>query len=356
MTNKETLFFKDKPIFGLDVGYSSVKVLQATSTDKKHVITGYGAAGFTGGAVKEGIIVDPEAVAKSVYELFDKHLIGDITTKRVVLSIPAARSYNRNVHLPLLGAKELRDAINLEVEQYIPVPASELYVDYSQIRETAEGLELLIVAVPKKIVDSYLELAKILGLEVVGVQTSIAAGGRLFLQAESTETPTVLIDFGSLSSDLTIYDHGLIITSTVSGGGDNFTDIIASTLNVTKQEAHIIKTKYGLGVSKKQHEITDGLTPTLQNMTKEIKRMIRYYEERTDTDRKITQVVTMGGGANMPGLSEYMTNLLRIPVRMCDPWQNLRFGDLQPPNSVEKSMYVTVAGLALTPPKKLFSS
>lgn len=355
MTNKETLFFKDKPIFGLDVGYSSVKVLQVQGADKNHTITGYGVAGFTPGLIKDGIIIDPEAVAKSTFELFDKHLIGDITTRRVVLSIPAARSYNRNVHLPKLGAKELRDAINLEVEQYIPVPLNELYVDYSQIRETADELELLVVAVPQKIVDSHLNLAKILGLEVVGVQTSIAAGGRLFLQAESTETPTVLIDFGSMSSDLTIYDHGLVITSTVAGGGDNFTDIIASTLNVTKQEAHIIKTKYGLGVSKKQHEITDGLTPTLQNMVKEIKRMIRYYEERTDTEKKITQVVTMGGGANMPGLSEYMTNLLRIPVRMCDPWQNLKFGDLQPPNSVEKSMYVTVAGLALTPPEELFS-
>ena len=82
--------------------------------------------------------------------------------------------------------------------------------------------------------------------------------------------------------------------------------------------------------------------------------MIRYYEERSVTERKITQVVTMGGGANMPGLSEYMTNLLRLPVRMCDPWQNLDFAGLQPPNSVEKSMYVTVAGLALTPPKELF--
>lgn len=355
MTNKETLFFKDKPIFGLDVGYSSIKVLQADITGKKQVITGYGAAGFEAGIVKDGVIVDPEAIAKAAHELFEKHLIGDITTNRAVLSIPAARSYNRNVHLPKLAPKELQDAVNLEVEQYIPVPNEELYVDYSKIRETADEVEILIVAVPKKIINSYLDLAKILNIEVVGVQTSIAAGGRLFLQAESTDTPTVLIDFGSLSSDLTIYDKGLVITSTVSGGGDNFSDVIASTLGVTKQEAHIIKTKYGLGVSKKQREITEGLTPTLQQMIKEIKRMIRYYEERTDTERKITQVVTMGGGANMPGLSEYMTNQLRIPVRMCDPWQNLVFGDLQPPNSVEKSMYVTVAGLALTPPQELFS-
>src|ERR1700741_4631595 len=355
MSNEETLFFKDKPIFGLDIGYSSVKGLQVEASGKKQTNQRYGAPAFTAGAIKEGVITDQETIAKATHELFDKHLVGDITTRRVVLSIPAARSYNRNVHLPKLNNKELEDAINLEVEQYIPVPRDELYVDYSQIRATAEELELLVVAVPKKIIDSYLNLAKILNLEVVGVQTSIAAAGRLFLQSESTDTPTVLIDFGSLSSDLTIYDKGLIITSTVTGGGDNFSEVIASTLGVTKQEAHIIKTKYSLGVSKKQREITEGLTPTLQQMTKEIKRMIRYYEERTDTERHITQVVTMGGGASMPGLSEYMTNLLRIPVRMCDPWQNLDFGGLQPPNTVEKSMYVTVAGLALTPPKELFS-
>lgn len=350
----EALFYKDKPVFGLDIGYSSIKVLQADISNKKQTVAGYGATTFEPGAVMDGIIVNPEIVAKATYDLFDKHMIGNITTKRVILSIPAARSYNRNVHLPKLGTKEMHDAIQLEVEQYIPLPNDELYVDYSQINETVDGVELVVVAIPKKIVDSYLQLAEILGLEVVGVETTIAAGGRLFLQAENSDIPTVLIDFGSLSADLTIYDKGLVITGTVAGGGDNFTDVIAATLNVTNQEAHIIKTKYGLGVSKKQREITDGLTPILQQMVKEIRRMIRYYEERSGTERKISQVVTMGGGANMPGLSEYMTNLLRLPVRMCDPWHNLDFSELQPPNTVEKSMYVTVAGLALTPPKELF--
>lgn len=354
MSNKETLFFKDKPVFGLDIGFSSIKVLQADTSGKQHTVIGYGAIDFAAGSTKEGIVTDVEAVAKAVYELFDKHLVGEINTPRAVISIPAARSYNRNVHLPKLTSRELHDAIRQEVEQYVPVPFDELYVDYSAIRETEEEVELVVVAVPKKIVDSYLRLAKVLGLHVVGIETTIAASGRLFLQAEGSDTPTVLIDLGSLSADLTIYDKGLVVTGTVAGGGDNFTDIIAKTLGVTRQEAHIIKTKYGLGVSKKQKEITDGLAPILQQMAKEVRRMIRYYEERSGTERKITQVVTMGGGANMPGLSEYMTNLLRLPVRMCDPWQNLNFADLQPPNSAEKSMYVTAAGLALTPPKELF--
>lgn len=84
--------------------------------------------------------------------------------------------------------------------------------------------------------------------------------------------------------------------------------------------------------------------------------MVRYYQERSTSEGKIHQIVTMGGGANMPGLSEHLTNALRIPVRMCDPWQQLDFDGLQLPNSTEKSMYVTVAGLALMNPKEIFTA
>lgn len=352
--NNEALFFKDKPLFGLDVGFGSIKVMQLEPNGKKQLVSGYGAISFDQAALKDGVITDIEAVAAATHDLFAKQIIGNITTRRVVLSIPAARSYNRNVHLPKLAPKELKNAVQVEVEQYVPVPISDLYIDYSVVKEDAEGMDLLIVAVPKKIVDSYLQYASVLNLEVISIETTIAASGRLFLQAENSDNPTVLIDFGTLSADLTIFDGGLIVTGTVPGGGEDLTNAIAAKLKVTPQEAHIIKTKYGLGVSKKQKEISEGLSPLLDQMVKEIRRMIRYYEERSGTERKISQVVTMGGGANMPGLSEYMTNLLRLPVRMCDPWQNLDFSKLQPPNNVEKSMYVTVAGLALTTPKELF--
>lgn len=352
--NNEALFFKDKPIFGLDIGNSSLKVMQLDDNAKKRGVIGYGAGSFDPNIVKDGVIVDLESMAKAVHELFTKRVVGNISTRRVVFSVPASRSYTRNIHLPKLGTTEQRDAVRLEVEQYVPAPINELYFDYSIVREDTETVELLVVAVPKQIVDSYLELARILNLEVVSIEPTIAASGRLFLQAENGDIPTVLVDFGTQSADITIFDSGLVVTGTTSGGGDDFTNIIASALGVTGQEAHIIKTKYGLGVSKKQKEITQSLSPTLEQMLKEIRRMIRYYEERTGTERKISQLVTMGGGANMPGLSDYMTNELRIPVRMCDPWQKLDFSGLQPPNNVEKSMYVTVAGLALTPPKGLF--
>lgn len=350
------VFYQDKPVFGLDIGFSSLKVMQTSMQNKRQLVMGYGVAGFDPTAFKDGVIVNPEIIAKVANDLFGKHLVGEITTRRVAVAVPAARTFTRTITLPKLSTKDLAEAIRLETEQYVPVPIEELYVDYAVVNKMEKEQEILAVAVPKKIVDSYLQLTSLLGLEVVAVETTIDSASRLFVQAERSDVPTVLIDFGSLSSDITIYDKAIVVTGTVPGGGDSFTGAIASKLGVTKEEAHVIKTKYGLGVSKKQKEISDGLDPILAQMLKEIRRMIRYYEERSTTQRKIGQVVTMGGGANMPGLSEHMTNLLRLPVRMCDPWQHIEFGGLQPPHTVERSMYVTVSGLALMNPREVYSS
>jgi type IV pilus assembly protein PilM len=349
-----TYFYQDKPVFGLDIGFSGLKVMQIDNAGKKQRVAGYGVASFDPAVIKDGVIREPEALAKVTKELFDKHLVGDITTRRVAVAIPVSQTFNRTMALPTIKAKDLSEAVRLETEQYIPMPIDDLYIDYSVIRQDKKETELLVVAAPKKIIDSYLVFTRLVGLEAVAFETTISSAGRLFINSEQSDIPTVLIDLGSLSSDISIYDKGLVVTGTVPGGGDSFSNLIADKLGVTKQEAHVIKTKYGLGVSKKQKEINEAIGPLLDQLIKEIRRMIRYYEERSGTELKIGQIVTMGGGANMPGLSEYMINHLRLPVRMCDPWQHLDFDGLQPPNTIEKSMYVTVAGLALIKPKDIF--
>lgn len=347
-------FYKDKPIFGLDIGISSLKVMQLGWHGKKRIVQGYGVIGFDAKSIIDGVITNPETMAQAAHTLFTKNIIGNISTHRAAFAAPASRTFTRAIRLPILETKDISEAVRLEAEQYIPVPIDDLYLDYQIISKNEKELELLAVAIPRKIVDSIRVFSKLLGLDLVAVESSIEAASRLFVQAEQSSIPTILVDFGSISADVTIYDKTLIVTGTVFGGGDSFTELIAKKLNVSNSEAHIIKTKYGMGVSKKQKEITDSLTPLLEQIVKEIKRMIRYYEERSDTDRKIGQIVTMGGGANMPGLSDFMTNNLRLPVRMCDPWQHLKLDHLQPPNFIEKSLYVTVAGLALMAPAEIY--
>ncbi len=354
-------FFHDKPLFGLDIGHGSLKVMQLSNlqpgtTVKNHKpkVLGYGFINFDKSAQLDGVVVHPEIIAKAAHELFKSKLIGDISTRRVAIAIPAYRTFTRSLQLPKLKPSELKEAVELEAEQYISLPLEDLYLDYDVIKQTEDSIDLFVVAVPKAIVDSYLNLAQVIGLETVLIEPTLSSSGRLFTIDSNSDSASFIIDFGSLSSDISIFDKHVVVTGTVQGGGVNFTESIQTKLNVTTAEAGLIKTRYGLGASKKQADIRQALEPTLQEIVKEIRRMMRYYEERYGSDRPIGQIITLGGGANMPGLSDYLTETLRLAVRHSDPWQYIDYKGLQPPSSADRPMYSTVAGLSLAPPDEVF--
>lgn len=350
------LLFEDKPLFGLDIGHSSARVMQVVKGRPKPRIVGYGVTVFDPKAIEDGVIVRPELIALPIQNLFKHNLIGNISTNRVALSAPVSRAFTRSIDAPKLSDKELAEAVRTEVEQYIPAAIESLYVDYSQMVDAKGKMSVFVVAMPRRIVDSYIMLARMLGLETVLVQTSSGAGANLFARDSQSDLATVLVDFGSDSADITIFDKNPIVSGTAPCGGEQITQLIAKALKVTEQEATMIKTRYGLTLSKKQMQIEEALKPTLGLLTREIRRTVRYYEERSKAKRPISQIVIMGGGANMPGLADYLTSDLRLPVRSFDPTAYLGFGRLQPFNAGERMSYVTAAGLALYDPREVFQT
>jgi type IV pilus assembly protein PilM len=353
-TNFVPYLYEDKPLFGLDIEHSTVRVLQLEPGKRKPKIVGYGEISFDPSAMENGVITKPEELAQAIQKLFKHSLVGDITTNRVAISLPISRAFTRSIELPKLTEKELTQAINTEIEQYVPAYAESLYIDFSSVQTGKEKWATFIVAMPRRIVDSYLTLCRLLGLETIIVQTSSGAGAHLFSRDSQSDLPSVLIDFGSESADITVFDKNPIVSGTVACGGEEITDLIAKALNVTNREAAIIKTKYGLGYSKKQKQIEKALNPSLGTLIKEIQRSVRYYEERSKSKRKIAQVVIMGGGANMPGLADYLTDALRMPVRAFDPTNYIDFGHLQPISIGDRMSYVTTAGLSLISPNEVF--
>jgi type IV pilus assembly protein PilM len=354
-TTSVPLLFEDKPMFALDVGRGSARVMQVARGKSAPRVVGYGVTTFDHSVIENGVIVKHEVIAGAVQNLFKNGLIGDITTNRVALTVPVSRAFVRSIDAPKLSDKELAEAVRTEVEQYIPAAPDSLYIDYSQVTDTKGKTSVLVVAIPRKIVDSHVTLARMLGLEPVLVQTSSSAGTNLFARDPQSGTPSVLVDFGSDSADITIFDRNPVVSGTAACGGEQITKIISDALNVNEREAFIIKSRYGLTVSKKQAQIVAALKPILGLLTREIRRTIRYYGERSKSKGEIGQIVIMGGGANMPGLTDYLTDELRVPVRSFDPMLYLDFGRLQPLNESERMSYVTVAGLALYDPRKVFS-
>lgn len=348
------LFYRDGPIFGFDLGYNSLKVMQIDTLRQPNRVVGYGFASFDPKLLSKGAVKDPEGIAKAAYELFTNHLVGTIDTKRVVAALPVAQTFVRVLSMPRVAKENLDAAVKVEVEQYLPVATDELYLDY-ELGEPVdkEQQEVLVVAAPKKIVDSYLTLFGLLGLELAALETTISASTRLVKHAEGTDLPTLMIDFGSVSTDLAIFDKTLRVTGAVAAGGDTITATIANKLGLSQKQAHIVKTRHGLSVGKHQQHISKAIEPMLENLVNEIKRMVRFYQERSGTNRKLEQVIIVGGGANMPGLAEFLTDKLRMATRTADPWLHLDFGRLQPPHQLEKTLYATAAGLALLDPRTI---
>lgn len=347
------LFYKDKQVFGFDIGHSTIKIVQLErGHGGKPKVIGYGYNTFNEAAVQDGVITDLEALAACAHPLITQLLVGGITTERVAVAIPAARSFTRILTLPQKAAENLEQAVRLEAEQYIPVPIDDLYLDH-QITKRIPGakeeeamIEVVMVAAPKKIVDSYMTLFDILGLEVALIETSLIANARVFVRGHSAGKPLLLIDFGSRSSDINIFDSALRVAGTIDGGGESITDAIAKAFSVTTKQAYILKTRYGLRRGAKQQEIEKAVAPVLDSILKEITKMMRYYKEREASAQEFESIIMSGGGANLPGLAEYMTERTKIRAVVANPWEDLDFGRLQQPHSLESTIYTTAVGLA----------
>jgi len=350
-------FYRDGPLFGLDIGYSHIKVMQLEAVRGGGLrALGYGVSAYPPESIVNGVITNPSALTKSLNELVNKHLAGGITTSRVACTIPTSRTFSRLVKLPPLEDDKLAEAVRLEAEQYIPVRPENLYIDFEIAHRSSEGVELLVVAAPRNIVDSYVKFLESIKLEPVAVEPTMNASSRLLNATEpSRGQPSILIDFGSATTDLAVFDRTIFVNSTIPVGSDNITAMIAKYLGVSLEKAYEIKNKHGLEPGENQATIKSAITPMLDNLVREVRKVTRYYDERTAHNQpKITQVITLGGGAMMPGLSKYLWDELHMPVHMLDPWSKINFDNLLPPPVIERPMYLTVAGEAILKPEEIF--
>lgn len=346
-------FFQDKPIIGVDINQTGIKVMAVDTTH--WTVTGYGSIDLDPIEAQKSMDGDGEYLGRNIQDLLKEHRIGKITTNHTVMSIPTAKTYARTFSIPNKEAKNLKEAINLEVEQYIPVPLSQLYIDYQIIGRDRQNTIVQICAVPQNTVDTCLLAAQSAGLEVVMVEPSVNAIARLLAFAEEGNLPTIIVDIGPAATDIAILDGSIRVSGSVAVGGNTFTLDIAKKLNIPLENAHQLKVQYGLAVSPRQAKITAAIEPNLKRIVTDIKKIIRYYSERLNSEKKLEQIVIVGGGSNIPGLGDYFTNILIMPARVASPWQILNFGELEQPPKQFKARYITVAGLASVKPKEIFA-
>ncbi len=339
-------FYKDKPIIGLDISSTGIKLMSIDP--KRWLVNGYGSVDLDPLKMKEALEDDGSTfLTDSIKTLMADKIVGTLTSKRVAIAVPTARSYTRTFTLPSSAEKSLDEAVILEAEQYIPIPVSTLYIDYQIIERTKKTIVVLMSAVAKVIVDNITKSVEAAGLEPIIIEPSINSVGRVLTATEDGTLPTIIVDIGPASTDIAILDRGAIrVTGGIAIGGNTFTLDIAKKLNIALENAHQLKVLNGLSAGPRQQKLREALNPSLERILAETKKVMRYYEERINSERKLEQLLVVGGGSNMPGIGEYFTEGLLMAARVASPWQKLDFGKVQEPPKQFRPRYITVAGVA----------
>jgi type IV pilus assembly protein PilM len=348
------LFYKDKPIIGLDISNTGIKIM---AIDTKHwLVEGYGSVDLEPIKVKESLEGDSTYLAENIQALVKDKIVGNLSSNHVVIGVPTARSYSRTFTLPASAEKTLKDAVEVEVDQYIPIPAASLYIDYEIIERTKKEITVLMSAMSRVIIDNCVSAAQSAGLIATLVEPGMSAVGRLLTATEDGELPSIIVDIGPASTDIAVLEGGSIrVTGGLAIGGNTFTLDIAKKLNVALENAHQLKVLNGLSAGPRQEKITNALKPSLERIITETRKVMRYYNERlSDDGRKLEQLLVVGSGSNMPGIGEYFTDSLVMPARVASPWQKLDFGKLPEPAKQFRPRYITVAGLASIPPGSIW--
>lgn len=341
------LFYKDKPLIGLDISSTDMKIMSIDI--KRQFVTGYGVIDLDPLQIKKSLDEDGAYLLESLQNLLERKLVGTLASEQVVLGIPTARTFSRTFTVPVSAERTLKEAVAIEVGQYIPLPISLLHVDYEVIERNKDTLTVIMSAVPRKLVDNILSACEAVGLSVVMIEPAINAVARVLKSTEEGYLPTVIVDIGAANTDIAILDGSVRITGGIATGGNTFTLDIAKKLGITLENAHQLKVLNGLAPGPKQAKLSAALRPSLRNIITETRKVIRYYNERLSNDRRLEQVLVVGSGSNVPGIGDYFTNELVMPARTANPWQALDFGELPQPAKQFRSRYISVAGLANVP-------
>lgn len=346
------LIYHKGSLFGIDIGSHSAKLAQVRHTNKGIEVLAYGHVDFVPQTVVEGIVVDPETLAKAIKPLITKGIGSHFSAHKVATALPVAKVFTRILQLPPMGPSDLIEAIKLEAEQSIPIPETDLYMDHEIIgsgkdKNGVAHTDVLLVAAPRAIVDSYVKLFAALNLEIAAIEVGLMAIARMLTSTKQISGPALIVDFGSSSADLAVFDGVIRLTGTVGVGGDQISKQLVTSLGITFEQANEIKYKFGIGPSGLQAKVLEAISPLLKSLTSEINKASKYYLDRNPS-RKIDTIVLSGGGASMPGMAQYLTkNLAGVKVRVANPWENLLTAHVKALDSLEAPMYATALGLAL---------
>ncbi len=335
---------------GLDIGTNEVKAVYLTPEGDKFKLVAFGSVATPAGGSASENLADQQKLADNIRQLLRD---AGINSRRAVIALPESQVFTRVIETPFLTDTELDSAINWEAEQYVPVPLSDVLLRH-QILTTPEKndpngkMTVLIVAAPNTVINRYMKIIELAGLELGGIETEILAISRALMFNDPASPPTLIINLGAATTDISVVNKGILsFARSLPTGGDAVTRAMSTDLNLDPVQAEEYKRAYGLDKSKLDGKVFNSIKTVIDIITAEVKKGLVYYQTKQPDD-VVRRVVLSGGMAQMPGLVDFLAQGLTMEVQVGNSLAGLSKTEQQARALLESAPLYTVAvGLAL---------
>jgi len=319
-------------VLGIDIGSSAIKIVQIKKKHGQAVLETYGelALGPYGGhGIGQAVVLPTEKIAEAVSDLLKEKEV-NITTNKCGLSIPFTSSLMSLVEMPKVSEKQLAVMVPIEARKYIPVPVSEVMLDWSVIPKIetrneealAPGqtpkINVLLVAIHNETISRYKDIVTKAALDAGFFEIEIFSTMRAVL--DDTLTPIMIVDMGAASTKIYIVERGIVrVSHTINRGSQDITLTLSKSLGIAPDKAEVMKRELGLIGGDKN--FTEVISLTLDFIFAEANRVLLSYEKKYN--KAVSKVVMVGGGSALKGLSKLAELNFKTPSETGDPFNKV---------------------------------
>ena len=323
-------------VVGLDIGTSGVRAAELKLGKGAATLERFGQVALPPGAVRDGEVVDTDAVASAIRQLWAQ---AKFTSKKVVVGVANQKVVVRQVDLQWLPANELRKALAFQVQDYIPMPVEQAILDFHALEEFtsetgARMLRVLLVAASREMIGSAVTAVEKAGLVPQMVDLTSFAVLRALVSTDHTGLDSLqseaLVDVGASITNIIVHQGGVprFVRILLMGGSD-ITDAVAERLGVPMDQAESVKQDSGLAAvagAAQPHPASRAIEATGSAFVEEVRGSLDYYMSQPGANR-IGRIVLSGGGSRLTGLTDRLSAATRLPVLSARPMAALKLGN-----------------------------
>lgn len=324
-------------VIGIDIGASSIKIVQLKKEKERAVLETYSAlatGSYAGAAVGQAGQLSKEKTLEMLKDLFRE---SGAKAKDAAVAISSRNTFVTTIELPVASGKNLDEIIGIEARRYIPLPITDVVLDWWMIPPTTEQAEeaeagegpakrdmaeVLLVAIYKDAIDAYKDIMSKAGLNIKLFEIEIFSAIRSCIGREIS--PVMILDIGASTTKMAIVDYGVVrLVHAFDRGSQDLTMALSNSLGVDFGRAEEMKREIGFSSRPEHKEIASVIEPLAQYIFSEANRFAIDY--RRKYKRSVGRVILTGGGALLKNISEIGVKIFGVEIALADPFSKVEY-------------------------------